>query len=229
MVRISTFPSPVRSIVWRKPSCCASFQSAWCVQPSLRGSAGASSQPFGVRMSARPSPFTSPAPMPWPKLPGATTCFSHVPFFASYLASPAIVVEVGEDSELDREAAVDGGVDPCRIGLARIAVPRDPLGEPADRDEVGAPVAIDVERKIAEGVEVVAREGNLTKAVWGPRRGLIPEIAGDDVQATIAVDVEDRCRLAGAVVDLMDDERDVRRPAGAEADQRGERHEARQD
>ena len=39
-------------------------QSAWNVQGVERGSAGASAQPRGVRMSVRPSLFTSPAPMP---------------------------------------------------------------------------------------------------------------------------------------------------------------------
>ncbi len=148
-----------------------------------------------------------------------------------HLARFAVVVEVGEDRELDREAAVDLGFGPrrpgpTRLGRARVAIPGDALGEPADRDEVGAAVAVDVEREIAEGVDVVAREGNFTKAVRCPRRRLIPEIAGDDVQTAIAVHVEDRGRLAGAVVDLMDDERDVRRSARAEADERDERQQA---
>jgi hypothetical protein len=59
--------------------------------------------------------------------------------------------------------------------------------------------------------------------VWRPGRGAIPEIARDDVRTAIAVHVEDRRRLAGAVVDLMDDEGDVGRSAGAEADERDQR------
>ena len=125
-----------------------------------------------------------------------------------------VVVDVGEHREFNVEAFVDGLdlphlVFPCHRSLAWIAPPRYALGEPRDRDDVRKVVGVDVDDQIAEVVDVLIAESELPKAVLRPFGCLIPVLARNDVEPPVAVDVGDRSRLARAIVDSMNTERNI--------------------
>ena len=82
----------------------------------------------------------------------------------------AVVVDVGEERELDVEA-VDGRpassvLAPLR--LPGVPPPRHPLREPRHRDDVGIVVAVDVDHQVAEIVDVLVAEAELAEAVLRP-------------------------------------------------------------
>ena len=96
------------------------------VERPRRGGSRASNQPVGTMISARPSLFTSPAPMPWPNDFSATLCPTNSPLRTSYqvsgiLASAefrehfarlTVVIQVDQESELDRRFRFDRMVFP---------------------------------------------------------------------------------------------------------------------
>ena len=137
----------------------------------------------------------------------------------------AVVVEIGDDGELDVEAGMDRRGLPCLALFARLAgvsPPRDLFGEPGDRHHVGISIGIDVDHQVAEVVDVLVAEAELPEAVFGPCRGLIPVLARDDVEPPVAVDVGHGRRFAGAGIDRLNLERHI---GGAAALRQRQQHE----
>jgi hypothetical protein len=89
----------------------------------------------------------------------------------------AVVVQVDEECEFDRRGVFDGVVLPRLSGGAGVLIPRDAAGKPGDGDDVDAAVTIDVERKIAERVDVVVGEVQVAEPVTSPLRRLVPVLA----------------------------------------------------
>jgi len=172
----------------------------------------------------RLSPLTSPGLVLdlVPRLAGAV-------LLGDDLVGLAVVVHVGEDRELDVESFVNRRQLPLAAGLSRVAPPRDALREPRDRRNVGILVAVDVDYEVAEVIDVLIAESQLAEAMRRPLlrkvecRGLVPVLAGDDVEPAVAVDVG-YCRgLAGAAVDCVHPEGDVRGTASLHCEEHQER------
>src|SRR5262245_34048534 len=121
----------------------------------------------------------------------------------------AVVVEVDEKSELDRETRIDDRFGPRPAAFPWILPPRDFSRKPGHADDVGVPVAVDIERQIAEPVDVILRVVQFAELVLDPRGRFVPVLAGDNIQSAVAIDVGDRCRLTRAGIEEMDSERDV--------------------
>ncbi len=156
-----------------------------------------------------------------PRLPGTV-------LLGDDLVGLAVVVHVGEGRELDVESFVNRRQLPIAAGLSRIPPPRHALREPRDRRDVGIVVAVDIDYEVAEVVDVLIAESQLAEAVRYPFLGdvecggLVPVLAGDDVEPAVAVDVG-YCRgLAGAAVDCVHPEGDVRRAASLHCEEQQE-------
>ena len=106
------------------------------------------------------------------------------------------------------------------------------LAEPGARHNVGAPVAVHVDGQVRKIVDVVVGsridELNFAELVRRPLRRLVPILAGDNVQALVAVHVGDGGGLAGAAVEHPFLERDFGGAAGGPGYKRGERAEGDQ-
>lgn len=90
------------------------------------------------------------------------------------------------------------------------------MGEVAALDDVGVAVSIDVEREIAEVVDVVVGVVDVAEVVLGPGRRFIPTVAGDDVELAVVVDVGKGRGFVVAGIDLRDAEGDVGGASGGE-------------
>ncbi len=183
---------------------CLFSQSACNVHSAVpRGSVGASSQPFGVRMSVRPSltswplPTASPvaaragrrvrsrhphrAPPPWLQLIPGQRGFL-ITSLRQHFAGLAVVVDVHEKRELESGSRSRWGSRSMRRACGRDLFHHDNvLPEPADRDDNRVAVAVHVDRQIAEGVDVTVVKFSSRKRCFAPRRRVVPEFARDDV------------------------------------------------
>ena len=192
-------------------------------QTPLRGSGGASNQPLGVTMSLRPSPFTSPTPMPWPQLLGLTMCLTNSPFlrlipgqrhvgiaeFGKHFVGLAVVVEIHQKGELYGRAGLDHVFLPLAAGCAGVLAPEEAVREPGAAHDIDAAVAVDVERQIREVIDVVVGVRQGAEFVLDPARAFVPVLAGDDVGPAVAVDVGDGAAFVGAEIEGVLLERDV--------------------
>src|SRR5207248_1668991 len=86
--------------------------------------------------------------------------------------------------------------------------PPQTLRKPAAAHDVYVAVGIDVERQVAEVVDVaiVVREG--AELVLDPARSLVPILAGDDVELAVAVHVGEGAGLIRAKINLVLAKRD---------------------
>ena len=136
----------------------------------------------------------------------------------------AVVVEIREQCELDREARVDFRLGPHPPRLARILPPGDLLREPRDRHDVGIAVSVHVDGKVAEIVDVVVREVELPERMPGPCGSFVPVVSGHDVETAVMVDVRNRGRFARPAIEHADPERDIGRPRRRDRQQPAGRH-----
>ena len=97
--------------------------------------------------------------------------------------------------------------------LPGVLPPRDLAGEPGHVGEIGIAVAVDVDRHQAEAVDVVAGESDLAKLVLRPGWRLVPELAADEIEPAIAIDVGDGGGFAGAGIDQVRSEWNIGRTA----------------
>src|SRR5262249_36549276 len=118
-------------------------------------------------------------------------------------AGLAVIVEIDEEGELNRKAAVDLVLFPRTAPLAGILRPPQALRKPGAANHVDMTVAIHVERQVAAVVDVVAGVVDAAELVFGPAGRLVPVLAGDDIELPVAVDVGDSAGLARTEVDFV--------------------------
>src|SRR6202042_1341174 len=96
------------------------------------------------------------------------------------------------------------------------------MGEVAALDDVGPAVAVDVEGQVAEVVDVAVGVVDVAEVVLGPGGGLVPAVAGDDVELAVVIEVGEGCGFVVAGVDHGDFEGDVGGARGGEEGGRAE-------
>ena len=198
----------------------------------LRMSAGASNQALGRMMSGRPSPLMSPTPAPNSIFFVETTCLTR-PGLPSFTPTSnqtvsrvcvrndlglALAFEVHQVAALEVVGRVDLRLGPIARLAQRVAVVVDALAEPIDADDAGPALALDVHGRVHEVVEVALAllvhlsldRADLERLEVG---GQVEEIAGDDVEFPVAVEVGHAERLAAEIADAVLDELDSIRAA----------------
>ena len=121
----------------------------------------------------------------------------------------AVVVEIDEEGELCGTDGVDEVFRPRAIARARILHPHDAPREVADLDDVRETVLIDVERQVAEGIDVAVLHRDRPNRPLRPTRRLVPALGRHDVEFAVLVDVGDRRRFRRPAIDEVHRELDV--------------------
>ena len=149
-------------------------------------------------------------PFPWRFGCGALEPghFSGIPVIWKDLFGSAVAVDIDKQNQLVVEAGFDDMLLPKRIrsagaALPGVFIPGHLLAEPRAGYNVRIAVVIDVEREVAEIVDVARDEGDLAHAVLFPLRRFVPVLSRDDVQSSILVYVGNRCRFVGSAVEQM--------------------------
>src|SRR4051812_31764062 len=142
----------------------------------------------------------------------------RVPEFGENFVGFAIIIEIDQESELDGKALLDGLGSPFGLPAAAAWVLPPPQGtaEPGAAYDVGMPVAINVERQVAEVIDIAVAIGDLAEAVAFPGRRLVPVFTGDNIELAVAIDVGDGGGFTGADIDLVFMEWDVGRTGDTE-------------
>ena len=89
-------------------------------------------------------------------------------------------------------------------------------------------VAVDIDRQVAEIVDVLAVPPDVANPVFRPRRRLVPAVARHDVEPVVVIQIGEGGRLARARIDHVDREPDIGRAPlrvqCAESDNDGAQH-----
>ena len=125
----------------------------------------------------------------------------------------AIAVQIDEQGEFDGQPLVNRSLLPLPDGPPRIPPPRDSPSAPSDADHIHVTIQVNVERQVAEIVDVVVPEENGTELLALKVRSAIPVLSRDDIEESVAVEVGHSARLAPPEIDHALAERDLlRRP-----------------
>ena len=152
----------------------------------------------------------------------------HIAVLRQHLSRFAVVIQIHQEGELDGEAAIDLVLLPLATTFSRILHPPQTLGKPGAAHDVHVAVAVDIERQVAEVVDVAVVVCKGAEFVLHPVRGLVPILTGYDVELAIAVDIGEGAGLVRAEIDLVLAEGDFVRTADGPGD-RGQERERRED
>jgi hypothetical protein len=154
---------------------------------------GADAMPITVRadnvLGPRPSPEL---------IPGQRSL--RIAELGQQLSLLSVVVNVDQKCEFHGRDLFNDMTAPRAVAASGILPPLQAAAEPGAAYDIHVAVLIDIDRQIAEVIDIVLDELNLAKLMTRPFRAFVPILARNDVERSVGVDVGECARLARAVV-----------------------------
>src|SRR3984957_3463888 len=126
----------------------------------------------------------------------------------------AVVIKIDQKGKLDGRSGCDGMFFPHFSRSSGIAPPCQRLRKPSGGHQVNITVAIHIQGQRRQIIHVIADVVYFAEAMLGPSRGLVPILPGDQVELSIAIDVDKKSGFRGSQINGVFLKIDLVRPAG---------------